>query len=247
MKRKKGAITLEASLVVPMVVMLVYFLMCLMNITWVYDSVQTSINNTANTISSNAYVISQSGLSDIVTESGTNDKTVGAHVMEAINSIISGDFTKTNFDELMKNLTSVTAYQNSLNGLRSDEGSYFKNYAINIGNIFLSLAFHGDIDETTLNGLIGDTSAVIAEESLMNDVGGGYVSKDKINKRMKDIGIVDGVEGMKVKANFKVGGDTPYLEIIADYKLDLGNPFFKMKPFNITQRTVVRLWIGKKS
>lgn len=247
MKKKKGLLTIEAALVVPLVTCAIYFLILFMNIVIVYDGVQSSINNTANIIGTNSYVVSESGLSDITTpneESGGGDFN-GAKLVDVLNNIILGKEPASN---LVNKFTTFDANViiPYLNSLRTD-GEYFKNYLINITNIFISLAFTDRIKGESLEATLADLTKQIGEQSLYNDLGGGLREIKHIDSRIKYLGIENGTEGFDFsETTFTATADAPEVSIVVSYEFKITNPFFEFSPIPITQRVVVRPWMGKK-
>ena len=241
--RKKGVLTIEAAIVVPLSVFTVYFLLCFMNIIMVYDTVQSSINNTANIVGANSFVISESGIADITGSTGGSDPSMGAEIIDSLNNIILGNG---NMSDLKNQLTTFDANEVAkfLSSLRS-EGDYFKNFMLNITNVFLNLAFSGQIDEKNLNATLSSATMGIAYECLLNDLGGGNPNIKTIDKKLDYLGIVGGIDGLNFdKTNFTIINN-PELQVIVDYQFEIKNPFFNFKPIKITQRAVVRPWIGK--
>ena len=65
MKERKGVLTLEAALVVPIFVFLIFFMTQLMRVVYIYDTVQTNIYNTARFINGYTYLAQATGLTTL--------------------------------------------------------------------------------------------------------------------------------------------------------------------------------------
>src|SRR5476649_1681739 len=64
--RNKGSITVEAALVVPIFAMCMITLAFFMKLVYIQETMQNSLNHTANSISQYSYLYSKSGLQDYV-------------------------------------------------------------------------------------------------------------------------------------------------------------------------------------
>ena len=68
MEKRKGVLTLEAALVVPIFIFSIYFMMELISIISIYDSIQTNIYNTAKYINGYTYLTKTTGVADLVND-----------------------------------------------------------------------------------------------------------------------------------------------------------------------------------
>lgn len=249
MRKRRGVLTIEAALIIPIITIAVYTMINLMNIIWVYDSVQTSINNTANIVATNSYVVSNTGLSSIVTSNTTNEQleeTLGPKVMSMINGIFSGETTSQDIEDLITSLRDPDTYLNEIRALRNKTDNYYLEYLMAINNMFISIALKNGVNGYDVDSILETTLKVISEESLKNDLGGGYTTDKDIAKRMKSIGIISDfdLEGTEFKP-FSNKSDGK-LKIKVSYKLDVSTPIFDIDPFDISQQVVVKPWIGKQ-
>ena len=64
MRKRKGVLTLEAALVVPIFVFLIFFMTQLMKVVYIYDNVQANIYNTARFVNGYTYLAEATGLND---------------------------------------------------------------------------------------------------------------------------------------------------------------------------------------
>ena len=64
MRKRKGVLTLEAALVVPIFVFLIFFMTQLMKVVYIYDTVQANIYNTARFVNGYTYLAEATGLND---------------------------------------------------------------------------------------------------------------------------------------------------------------------------------------
>lgn len=236
MKNNKGSLSIEAALVIPI---LVFFMLTITNFVkmiMVYDSIQTSINNTAKQISSQSFYLSTTGLSDVVTKLTNDDSNEAAKSTVGLIKEITNMFNDANssLPDMSDYLSTPTGdYFQFFKELRGDAPKYAAYSLFAIFDLFIGDKVEGGIN----NFVVG-----LAKNNLILDIAGNSDSETKL----KNWGIVGGEDGFDFGATKCKIGDESFIEIIVSYKYDPGNSILKVDPVEITQRVYLVPWIGIK-
>lgn len=236
MKKKKGSLSIEAALVIPIFVFFVLTITNFAKMIMVYDLVQTSINNTAQRISSQSFYLSATGLDSVLEKLTANDASQNAQTTVGLVKEITNMFTSAN-----NNLPALEDYNNE--EVRSDYYTYFKNlrndaprYATYSLFAIFDL-FSGNAVQSAMNNYVQG----VAKNNLIMDITGGTGSEEAL----KTLGIVDGENGIDFEqTTCQISDSENYIEIKVSYKYDPGNIFFRVDPIEINHRVYIKPWLG---
>lgn len=224
-KRKKGAITVEATIVMPLYILLLAFLINLLNIFYVKLAVQNGLNNAATTMAQYCYAIDLTlGMDKFTLSDSTSQKATQ----------LAGDID--NFSSSAQAMAQVFEQKLSVAMLQDmiDKGSEFLDSTKQL--------------KSTLANIEGED---VANYLLTGgaELGGGFLVKVMVEDYLDDMKISrTAIEG-DIAYNFYIDASHNYdLVLTADYSY--GDTFFSVfgaDVFTIHQQVVVHPWIGGAS
>lgn len=163
MRKRKGVLTLEAALVVPIFVFLIFFMTQLMKVVYIYDSVQTNIYNTARFVNGYTYLAQATGLVDYSDKHNFDNLLKEVQGIFSSNEIPSGETIDGLVTELLDTVLS-TAAQGAIEGVVSKiaknnlaedfESRFGSNYAERLGIVSGDFDFSDSSITTTSDGKI---------------------------------------------------------------------------------------------
>lgn len=163
MRKRKGVLTLEAALVVPIFVFLIFFMTQLMKVVYIYDSVQTNIYNTARFVNGYTYLAQATGLVDYSDKHNFDNLLKEVQGIFSSNEIPSGETIDALVTELLDTILS-TAGQGAIEGVISEiaknnlaedfESRFGSNYAERLGIVSGDFDFSDSSITTTSDGKI---------------------------------------------------------------------------------------------
>ena len=109
MRKRKGVLTLEAALVVPIFVFLIFFMTQLMKVVYIYDTVQANIYNTARFVNGYTYLAEATGLNDYSDDHNFDDLLQEVQGIFSSNEMPSGDTVDGLVNELLHTILSESA------------------------------------------------------------------------------------------------------------------------------------------
>lgn len=225
MKRKKGAITVEATIVMPLYILLLAFLINLLNIFYVRLAVQNGLNNAATTMAQYCYAIDLTlGMDKLTLSDETSQKATQ----------LAGDID--NFSTSAKDMAQVFEQKLSVAMLEDmiDKGGEFLNSTKQL--------------KSTLSNIEGED---VANYLLTGgaELGGGFLVKVMVEDYLDEMKISRTAISGDIEYNFYVDASHNYdLVLTADYRY--GDTFFSVfgaDAFVIHQQVVVHPWIGGAS
>lgn len=225
MKRKKGAITVEATIVMPLYILLLAFLINLLNIFYVRLAVQNGLNNAATTMAQYCYAIDLTlGMDKLTLSDETSQKATQ----------LAGDID--DFSTSAKDMAQVFEQKLSIAMLEDmiDKGGEFLNSTKQL--------------KSTLSNIEGED---VANYLLTGgaELGGGFLVKVMVEDYLDEMKISRTAISGDIEYNFYVDASHNYdLVLTADYRY--GDTFFSVfgaDAFVIHQQVVVHPWIGGAS
>ena len=163
MRKRKGVLTLEAALVVPIFVFLIFFMTQLMKVVYIYDSDQTNIYNTARFVNGYTYLAQATGLVDYSDKHNFDNLLKEVQGIFSSNEIPSGETIDGLVTELLDTVLS-TAAQGAIEGVVSKiaknnlaedfESRFGSNYAERLGIVSGDFDFSDSSITTTSDGKI---------------------------------------------------------------------------------------------
>ncbi|WP_294353509.1 TadE family protein [uncultured Clostridium sp.] len=232
MEKNKGSLSIEAALVIPIFVFFVLTLTNFAKMIMVYDSVQSSINNTAKQISSQSFYLSSTGLDSVLAKLTANDGSQNAETTVALIKEITNMFSSSNSNLPTIGQSNSSDFYNFFKSIRDDLPKYSA-YSL----FALFDLFSGDSVQAQINNYVQG----LAKNNLILDITNGNGAEESI----KALGIIGGEDGIKFdETTCKISDDESYIEIIVSYEYDPGNIFFDVDPIEMKHRVYIVPWLG---
>lgn len=123
MRKRKGVLTLEAALVVPIFVFLIFFMTQLMKVVYIYDTVQANIYNTARFVNGYTYLAEATGLT------GYSDDHNFDNLLQEVQGIFSSNEmpSRDTVDGLVNELLHTILSESARGGINMVVGNIAKN------------------------------------------------------------------------------------------------------------------------
>lgn len=229
-KNKKGSITVEAILVLPIYILVILFIINFLNISYLQLTIQQGLNNAGRTLAQYCYAV---------------DVTLG---IERIND--------TKVDD---GIEAVGTVVENFNTLTTSVGNIFSNFSIdNISEIikeaqvFLnSIKTMKDVigqikGENVINYLL-TTGTQMGVTTIVESVVDEYLTEMKVNRNLLKDGKINYRVFMCKKDNSENGEYKNDIVLVAEYKYE--HSMFSMFTDGINMRQVVAVhpWIGGKT
>lgn len=224
--KKRGSVTIEATIILPIYVLLLTFMINSLNMFYFKMTVQSGLNNAGTTIAQYCYAIDllvDGGMQNFALNSGTSDKVytlrnsaenlieTAGKTMSVFDQTISFEM----LDELIENgklfYGAAKATGNALNGISGDD---VKNYFFTIG-------------------------AETGGEMILKAMVERYLDDMKVNRNL-----LDG----DIRYEMYIDVETEDMILIARYLYK--NQLFSVftpRPFCVEQQVVVHPWVGGKT
>lgn len=219
-KDSTGAMTLEAALVVPLVLCVFLSVVFIIRAIYTYGLIQHAINETASEIASSCYIYHISGVRDLqdTIRDGTNDRS---------------DSFASQLDSLLdsyKHLGSLSGENMEIiDDIGSDPVGELKNAA--------SYILSGALDK-------GKTIMLTPIVKLYMKK---YLVTEKttdVNKRLKSLFIKDGFDGLDFSESAFFEDTDETIDIVVKYSIRLPLPIQFLGDINLVQRAKVKAWMG---
>lgn len=267
MKKLKGSLTVEASLVLPIFIMAILSITYFIKIIYIQESVQNAINETANEMSTYAYILEKANLLDTqqqiyknsisqVNENNSNMQNIISNLetlyntIENANSIYIGNqISQSSRYEDMKPSNNLLDYiDNYIKNI-----SYIKDEIMNTAKT--SYKSLNEIMDS-INIVIKSFQNTIIKESVASglDITNNYIGtkmaeiildKHITKKQYRNWYIVNGKDGMDFRqSKFMLNNED--IDLIVKYKIAIPIPFPGLKEISMIQRVKVRGWTGDK-
>ncbi len=243
---ERGAVVVEATLILPMFVFLVITLMWIANLCTAQAKIQTAINSAAKEISSYSYLYGLTGLNSKradLAQAGESGSVTAGDAMGGVKQIYSSlsalsdggkqsfsggdmfsDAAKT-YDEVSGG---ATAIKESYEKIKSDP----KGFLISLGSETGSIA----IDKVA-GYVIGGFGQYLTEKHLKAD---NYSANDYLKK----LGVVGGFEGVNFGGSRFCNKGSDEIVLVAQYQLQPIRFFNIDVKYNIVQTARTKAWFG---
>jgi hypothetical protein len=240
---KKGSVTVEASIVLPIFISLIICIAFFIKLVYIQEIMQHAIDQTASEMASQAYIYRVSGLQQV------NDKV--------------RDGLKSNSDTFKKHLSTVMDTFSSLNSLTEKGGNTAedKSYVDKLGEV-----------KNNFDNLINSSNEIIQNpidelKSIAFLIAGGafddmktelfipitrlymkkYLTSDRLknaDQRLKGLNIINGYRGLDFSSSHFFQDSNNDIDIIVSYSVDIPVPFNIIPDLGIIQRATARAWLG---
>ena len=248
---KKGSLTLEAAISVPIFLMVLFAVIFFIKYVYLHNMIQNAMSNSVREISSYSYIYSVTGMQE------KNDKLVdelnkrGALANETITNTTSSYISSKNdlqqilntfgsmegnpagnFDKIADELSNI---QKNIEGLNetiekaSEEGpiNLFKSMAYLLGQDI----YEAEVKATVLEAL----SRSFMKKHLSFD-------EEDYDERLKELMVVDGFEGLDYSGS-RLFADKKSIELVVTYTIDTKISFGLLPDIEITQRSTIEGWL----
>lgn len=256
MRNRKGSLTVEAALVLPVFLCAVISIVFLVKAVLVHEIIQHAISETANELSTYSYIVTVSRLDEVDKhiQDGVRDK--AGRFEEHISSYMEGYNALTSFKEDIKedakealdrlrdggtDLEAIDDLQYDLentkqkieNAVKGGKEA-FANPAEEVAGMLFSMG--GFAYDRSKGALLGEISKIFIKK---------YLKTDKLpdaGKRLEALNIEGGFEGLDFSKS-KFLDSSENIEIVVQYKLNLALPYNIMPDIHICQKAYARAWM----
>lgn len=223
MKKIRGSITVEATIVLPIYILMLVFFMSFLNIFYIKMVVQSGLNNAGTTISQYCYAI------DLTLPGGMSNFTLKESTPGKVNAISDG------IDDF------VGSAQRTLDVFNKPFSLDLLSSLINNGRDFLTA---GEKLAKALKNVDGDDIKNYLFASAA-ETGGGLLVKTMVERYLDDMGVNRGLIDGDIEYEMYISNSNSDLVLIARYLFKNSTfSIFMEKPFYIEQQVVVHPWIG---
>jgi hypothetical protein len=262
MKKLKGSLTVEAAMVLPIFLMSILSIIYIIKIIYIHENVQYSLSETANEMSTYAYVLEKSKIlptqqqiySNAIKENDEQNIINNSYALyEIIENASSYTSVNTSYEDIVFEDISNTSNLNVFINSYTNTIKEIKNKIINNTEIaFASLNKIMDSIDSMLKGVQGLLINECLQEGfeVINNYVGSKIAEDILSNYITDEEykkwyIVNGKDGMDFK-NSKFMLEDEDIDLIVNYKIAIPIPFPGIKDINMMQRVKVRGFTGNR-
>lgn len=256
LNNKRGSLTIEASIALPIIMTLILVMATLIKIVYLHNQVQYAINESVKEMSTYGYLYSATGIKQLNDSSSSfleeKKESFSSHYETAIDSLetikdvlqISNENgadsqqdipqTINNMKEKVENIEEsfYSLQQISQDILNHPEGSKkgIKNEAVSMASLFAFEAM-----EKSKNWIGSILVKNLMQKYLIND-------SNSPDKKLKMLGVINGVEGLDFnKTTLFKDGET--IDVVVSYNVKPVVPFNIIPKIKITQRALSKAWL----
>jgi len=239
-----GALTVEAALVLPVLLCAFFTVIFLIKAVYTYQLIGHALNETASEMASTAYIYHISGLRDLhdTVRNGVNDR-----------SDVFKDHLDTVFDAY-DSLKSIGEGAKQGIGSISDNVGLIKNAGANFEN-FLEQAETAASDPLELLKCIAcyiaSDAVDDAKTELFTPIARLYMKKylitEKVpdaDRRLKALNVKEGFGGLDFSESAFLSDRGEFIDIVVRYRMDLPLPIQFTSGLEFVQRARVKAWMG---
>lgn len=249
-KSENGAVIVEASLIIPMIMMLVITLMWVVNLCTAQAKIQIAVNSAAKEVSQFSYLYGLTGLNDKRSGLAQEGQGTTATVDEGIDGIQQmysglssiGDtgkqaFSSGNFSNVVSDARNgydnVEAGANTVKNVYDEIKKDPKSFLIGLGKASASVG----IDVATSYLIAAPLGKYFAEKHLST-------STRSADQYLKKLGVVGGFDGINFNLSRFCTSGNDEIMIVAQYKLAPIRFFNIDVEYNIVQTGATKAWFG---
>ncbi|MFA9398923.1 MAG: TadE/TadG family type IV pilus assembly protein [Clostridiaceae bacterium] len=248
LNRRKGTLTIEAALVVPIFVCAVMSIAYLMNLVYLHELIDFSLNEAGNEIAEYSYIYSKSGMKTIadkvVTSTEAGAETFSNDSAEIINAYtVIGEFegsnSKSNIDDI----------KNSVN--TGDLAEQVKNSGDDIYDVVDNVVTDPEREGVSMVCFIGNLLLENADEKITSAIAYVFMKKSlsingvSADERLKKFGVVDGIKGLDFHgSSLFMEDNNRAIKLETTYSVEIPLPIKFIPKFKIRQVSYIRGWCG---
>lgn len=238
-----GSITVEASLVLPFFICVIFSIAFLIRVIYTYEIVQHAISNTAYEMSVSGYIYHISGIQGIHDaardEMDSRAKIFRDHLSsffyayEGLNSF--SNVSEDGFEYIEDSITNIENIYNSLKDLADGVSEVFNNPL----EEFKSIAFYaasGAFEDIKTEFCIPITKLYMRKYLINNT--------SNVDKRLKDLNIKGGLKGFDFSDSRFFEDENNEIDIIVKYEMLLPVPIKVFPKLLIVQRATSKAWLS---
>lgn len=214
--KAKGAVTVETAMVLPLFICVIVSIIFLMRVVHLHEKVQHAIDRAAEEMATLGYLYHVSGLQELHDTVDTAIEKKAAAFDERLSVI---------FDSFQIPETLASGMPDEATGNSADE---MKNIA-------------GTISELAFEQIKTEMCIPLMKFLIGKYLDPGTVSADTY---LRGLHVVGGMDGLDFHRSRIFEDEQGNIDIVVSYTVDLPLPVKLLPPIRVTQRTVVRAWLG---
>ncbi|TCK93106.1 TadE-like protein [Natranaerovirga hydrolytica] len=265
---KKGSLTIEASLALPIFIFAIVFVMYFIKILHIQENMQHALDQTANEIAMYAYVYDQTGIKDIQQNAYKQYKSESGDVNQQIDQILTnGSDAIQNIQELIQikdrihtnetvNKTPNDLTPNDLTGFIKGYKQQIQSLTGQIQSQITSVVGNVTHIAESIQSVLANKDQVMAYgkqegfEYIINTIGNQgaqhifhtYMTEEEIEGYY----IVDGIRGLDFSRSQYLL-ETDDIDLAMTYSIKMPIPLRVVEEVPLIQRVKVRAWTGNKN
>jgi len=263
MNSEKGAITVEASIVLPLFICVIISIAFLIRVVHTHQVIQHAICNTAGEMASSSYLYYISGLQEMhgsIRDEIDNKADIFRNhlstVLEAYGDLNGFSNTAGDMSDLTESPNSSSGFQGFLDEIDEFEGDFiyildnFSNLEDVLNEIadnpldeFKSIAFFAA--QGMFENIKTELCIPIVKLYMKKYLYSG--EERDADSRLKGLNIVDGLDGLDFSRSSFFEDKNNDIDIIVEYKMEIPVPVKILPKLLITQRAVAKAWLSGKA
>lgn len=242
--KNKGAMTLEAALVLPVLLCAFFTVIFLIKAVFTVEMVQHALDETAAEIASAGYIYHISGIRDMHDTARNNINDKSDLFKDQINSVFESYNSFTGLvDNIDKGIAGVPDSAELIQQAEENFGSMLNHAETAVSDPINELKaiacfIAGDSFNDAKTQLFTPVVKLYMKKYLVTD------SMPDADKRLKILSISDGFAGLDFSESTFLSDRKENIDIIVKYRIDLPLPFRFTDGLVIVQRARVKAWMG---
>lgn len=242
-KEEKGAITLEASLILTMFIMGFMCMMSLVQIVQAQTILQYAVDQAALDLSRNSYLLTKSGIASEIYGTSENAQKFEGDTQEVINRVMDvysglGAVTSSNAQTIVPNAKNVMgSYNDAVDGINSYKEEYFSDND-EIWNTLVEWGVSKGEEFVTTAAVSALAKAEVKKQLKTM----GQTDPDTY---LKKLGIKDGLDGLDFKGSKWMQANDqgrPGIRIEMSYNMEFNWYYFLIKDLRYKVTAYTALW-----
>ncbi|MDT8718576.1 pilus assembly protein [Clostridium sp. 19966] len=247
-ERRKGSLTVEAALVVPLFMFAILTFAYIMNLVMLHEIIQDSINEAANEVGEYSYVYTGSGLESVINSLAHSTEIGKDKIDQQQQAIASAYETLGKFGDMSpeeQQGTINSAITNAVNmgkSIKNSDKNQIKEKAKTMAKqegvgliCYVGVLLFNDYGPA----INEDITSAIAYAFVQNQVSSGTMSADE---RLKNFGVVGGIDGLDFTGSKILADKKNDIDIQVTYEVKLPLPIKLIPSFTLRQNAYVRCW-----
>ncbi len=241
----KGALTVEAAIIMPLILCAFFSVILLIKTVCTYEMIQHAIDETASEIAASSYIYHISGIRDLhdTVRNSVNDRS--DVVEEQLGSVIDAYSSLKGIGSGVNN-EGVTGLIDSVDAVEDTKKSFSeifdhtKNIASDPVDELKSIAFYiagGTFDDIKTQLYIPIVRLYMKKHLVSESI-------PNIDERLRALGIADGFSGLDFSESSFLSDRDENIDIVVRYRVKLPLPLQFYRDLEFVQRVKVKAWMG---